>query len=78
MILAEKETQSSEQTTSQKSDAGSIAPADESGNTAEQWEDVEMPHVKIAAIDNGLAFPFKHPDEWRTCKFFEELRHYFY
>lgn len=23
--------------------------------------------VKIAAIDNGLAFPFKHPDEWRTC-----------
>ena len=24
--------------------------------------------IKIAAIDNGLAFPFKHPDEWRTCK----------
>lgn len=24
--------------------------------------------VKIAAIDNGLAFPFKHPDEWRACK----------
>lgn len=22
--------------------------------------------LKIAAIDNGLAFPFKHPDEWRT------------
>lgn len=22
--------------------------------------------VKIAAIDNGLAFPFKHPDSWRT------------
>uniref|UniRef100_A0A5S6QDP0 Phosphatidylinositol 4-kinase type 2 n=1 Tax=Trichuris muris TaxID=70415 RepID=A0A5S6QDP0_TRIMR len=21
--------------------------------------------VKIAAIDNGLAFPFKHPDQWR-------------
>ena len=21
--------------------------------------------VHIAAIDNGLAFPFKHPDEWR-------------
>ena len=20
----------------------------------------------IAAIDNGLAFPFKHPDEWRA------------
>lgn len=23
--------------------------------------------LKIAAIDNGLAFPFKHPDEWRAC-----------
>ncbi|CDW54161.1 phosphatidylinositol 4 kinase type 2 beta [Trichuris trichiura] len=22
--------------------------------------------VKIAAIDNGLAFPFKHPDQWRA------------
>ncbi|CAK9807456.1 Phosphatidylinositol 4-kinase type 2-beta [Anthophora quadrimaculata] len=22
--------------------------------------------VKIAAIDNGLAFPFKHPDSWRA------------
>lgn len=28
-----------------------------------------MPTVKIAAIDNGLAFPFKHPDEWRACLF---------
>ena len=25
-------------------------------------------HIQIAAIDNGLAFPFKHPDSWRTCK----------
>ena len=25
--------------------------------------------VFIAAIDNGLAFPFKHPDEWRTYPF---------
>jgi len=23
--------------------------------------------IEIAAIDNGLAFPFKHPDEWRAC-----------
>ncbi|KAF9970925.1 phosphatidyl inositol kinase [Actinomortierella ambigua] len=23
-------------------------------------------HVHIAAIDNGLAFPFKHPDSWRS------------
>lgn len=28
------------------------------------------PVVKIAAIDNGLAFPFKHPDEWRAYPFY--------
>ncbi|KAL3123647.1 hypothetical protein niasHT_005675 [Heterodera trifolii] len=33
------------------------------------WEDIEMPHVKIAAIDHGLAFPFKHPDQWRAYPF---------
>ncbi|KAI3652750.1 hypothetical protein MP228_002175 [Amoeboaphelidium protococcarum] len=22
--------------------------------------------IKLAAIDNGLAFPFKHPDQWRS------------
>lgn len=26
----------------------------------------EQGEVKIAAIDNGLAFPFKHPDSWRA------------
>ncbi|CAF3787166.1 unnamed protein product [Rotaria sp. Silwood1] len=25
--------------------------------------------IHIAAIDNGLAFPFKHPDEWRAYPF---------
>ncbi|KAJ8262309.1 hypothetical protein GJAV_G00165010 [Gymnothorax javanicus] len=29
----------------------------------------EDPAVRIAAIDNGLAFPFKHPDEWRAYPF---------
>jgi len=24
-----------------------------------------FPRLKLAAIDNGLAFPFKHPDSWR-------------
>ncbi|KAI9030744.1 phosphatidylinositol 3 and 4-kinase-domain-containing protein [Phycomyces nitens] len=24
------------------------------------------PHLHVAAIDNGLAFPFKHPDQWRS------------
>ncbi|VDN51489.1 unnamed protein product [Dracunculus medinensis] len=32
----------------------------------ENWNHVSMPTIKIAAIDNGLAFPIKHPDEWRT------------
>ncbi|XP_054544270.1 phosphatidylinositol 4-kinase type 2-beta [Talpa occidentalis] len=27
------------------------------------------PLIEIAAIDNGLAFPFKHPDEWRAYPF---------
>ena len=31
--------------------------------------------IRIAAIDNGLAFPFKHPDEWRTCKFMQQTLH---
>lgn len=34
------------------------------------WTPKRQPLVKIAAIDNGLAFPFKHPDEWRACKLF--------
>ena len=25
-----------------------------------------VPDFEIAAIDNGLAFPFKHPDDWRA------------
>eukprot|EP00053_Salpingoeca_punica_P007077 m.65457 g.65457 ORF g.65457 m.65457 type:complete len:409 (+) comp13985_c0_seq1:176-1402(+) len=25
--------------------------------------------IQLAAIDNGLAFPFKHPDNWRTYPF---------
>ncbi|CAB3982769.1 Phosphatidylinositol 4-kinase type 2-beta [Paramuricea clavata] len=31
----------------------------------EDWDLVEPPEVYIAAIDNGLAFPYKHPDSWR-------------
>lgn len=36
---------------------------------AEDWSvigDIGDPEITIAAIDNGLAFPFKHPDEWRA------------
>lgn len=29
-------------------------------NDGSEWD------IKLAAIDNGLAFPWKHPDEWRS------------
>jgi len=35
----------------------------------ENWSEIPEPEISIAAIDNGLAFPFKHPDEWRACMF---------
>ncbi|KAH8265564.1 hypothetical protein KR038_010667 [Drosophila bunnanda] len=30
------------------------------------WNVVNPAFIRIAAIDNGLAFPFKHPDSWRA------------
>jgi len=34
------------------------------------WNNHEIQNlIKIAAIDNGLAFPFKHPDQWRAYPF---------
>ncbi|KAK6621470.1 hypothetical protein RUM44_001277 [Polyplax serrata] len=30
------------------------------------WPASDSPKIQIAAIDNGLAFPFKHPDSWRA------------
>lgn len=30
---------------------------------------IKKNEVRIAAIDNGLAFPYKHPDEWRAYPF---------
>jgi len=35
----------------------------------ENWSILLQPEISVTAIDNGLAFPFKHPDEWRACKF---------
>lgn len=32
----------------------------------QDWNLVQLPEISIAAIDNGLAFPFKHPDSWRA------------
>lgn len=35
-------------------------------NGTKSWSPSKPPEIKIAAIDNGLAFPFKHPDSWRA------------
>ncbi|XP_074085789.1 phosphatidylinositol 4-kinase type 2-beta isoform X3 [Macrotis lagotis] len=42
---------------------------DESSNKESEWTTSKESLIKIAAIDNGLAFPFKHPDEWRAYPF---------
>uniref|UniRef100_A0A3B3VA77 Phosphatidylinositol 4-kinase type 2 n=1 Tax=Poecilia latipinna TaxID=48699 RepID=A0A3B3VA77_9TELE len=34
------------------------------------WVVVKEPIIKLAAIDNGLAFPLKHPDSWRAYPFY--------
>jgi len=44
-------------------------PASEATLLDEQTEEQQeepLPEVDVAAIDNGLAFPFKHPDSWRA------------
>jgi len=44
--------------------------------TSENWlikaKDLDglVPEVKIIAIDHGLAFPFKHPDQWRSYPYY--------
>jgi len=35
----------------------------------ENWSVISQSEISVAAIDNGLAFPFKHPDEWRACMY---------
>lgn len=37
---------------------------------ANEPENPRKPIIRIAAIDNGLAFPFKHPDEWRAYPYY--------
>ncbi|KAK0397611.1 hypothetical protein QR680_002191 [Steinernema hermaphroditum] len=51
---------------SEKEAASVDAVASGSSSSEDQFDHIGMPRITIAAIDNGLAFPFKHPDEWRT------------
>ncbi|XP_047434962.1 phosphatidylinositol 4-kinase type 2-alpha [Mugil cephalus] len=45
-------------------------PMDSVGNRDTDWVVVKDPIIKLAAIDNGLAFPLKHPDSWRAYPFY--------
>ncbi|KAL0964628.1 hypothetical protein UPYG_G00326720 [Umbra pygmaea] len=45
-------------------------PMDTEGNRDSDWVVVKEPIIRLAAIDNGLAFPIKHPDSWRTYPFY--------
>lgn len=40
-----------------------------SQSSISSWQVVSPQVARIAAIDNGLAFPFKHPDNWRSYPF---------
>ncbi|KAE8590644.1 hypothetical protein XENTR_v10018140 [Xenopus tropicalis] len=42
----------------------------DSASARDDWVMVKEPVIKIAAIDNGLAFPLKHPDSWRAYPFY--------
>ncbi|KAF3844070.1 hypothetical protein F7725_016118 [Dissostichus mawsoni] len=45
-------------------------PMDTVGSKDTDWVVVKDPIIKLAAIDNGLAFPLKHPDSWRAYPFY--------
>lgn len=36
----------------------------------QEFDNNKVVSLKLAAIDNGLAFPFKHPDEWRAYPYY--------
>jgi len=42
------------------------APKESPEGAEADLELVEPPEIDVAAIDNGLAFPIKHPDSWRA------------
>ncbi|KAI1277997.1 Phosphatidylinositol 4-kinase type 2-beta [Halotydeus destructor] len=51
-------------------EAFEAAQADQAPQAITAWSPKKQTLVKIAAIDNGLAFPFKHPDEWRAYPYY--------
>ncbi|XP_065071088.1 phosphatidylinositol 4-kinase type 2-alpha-like isoform X2 [Rhopilema esculentum] len=55
-----------ERTTCIECDQSDCQDPNDSEKHSEDWNVVAVPKINIAAIDNGLAFPFKHPDSWRA------------
>ncbi|XP_016972247.1 phosphatidylinositol 4-kinase type 2-alpha isoform X2 [Drosophila rhopaloa] len=60
-----------EAATNGQQDSSSLAssedePSSRSPTSEPEWNVVNSAFIRIAAIDNGLAFPFKHPDSWRA------------
>ncbi|XP_017114672.1 phosphatidylinositol 4-kinase type 2-beta isoform X3 [Drosophila elegans] len=60
-----------EAATNGQHDSSSLAssedePSSRSPASERDWNVVNSAFIRIAAIDNGLAFPFKHPDSWRA------------
>ncbi|XP_043653041.1 phosphatidylinositol 4-kinase type 2-alpha isoform X3 [Drosophila teissieri] len=58
-------------TTNAQQDSSSLTssedePSSRSPSSEPDWNVVNSAFIRIAAIDNGLAFPFKHPDSWRA------------
>lgn len=53
---------------------GEVSPGNQTagGDVSQQKKvsPMDQPIIRIAAIDNGLAFPFKHPDEWRAYPYY--------
>ncbi|CAF3474163.1 unnamed protein product [Rotaria socialis] len=58
---------SNQQIQSEKQDEGDVAAS--SSKTTSINATNPNTEILIAAIDNGLAFPYKHPDEWRAYPF---------
>ena len=39
---------------------------DKGKSSQQQPSENPLPTIQVAVIDNGLAFPYKHPDKWRS------------
>ncbi|XP_046803909.1 phosphatidylinositol 4-kinase type 2-beta-like [Lucilia cuprina] len=64
--LAESSSSSTGSSLGDTNQAAADSHSQRSADRPNDWNMVDAPQIRIAAIDNGLAFPFKHPDSWRA------------